>query len=69
MNMDLERAREEVAHHDARFGAKIRLVHMEIEREHYVTIQTLQEDLCISMGTMEQQSNDFEKEKAFLGCA
>lgn len=64
----MERSREELAHYEEIFEAKIRLFYKEIERECHVTIQTLQEDLDISTRVMEQQSNDFEKDKTLLAC-
>ena len=66
LNNDLERAREELVHHEAKFEARIRLVRKEIERKNHVAMHALQEDLDIIAGAMEQQSSDFEKEKASL---
>ena len=55
-----------MVHHEAKFEARIRSARKEIERENRVAMHALQEDLDIVAGAMEQQSSDFEKEKASL---
>ena len=59
--LDLKNAKEELAQRDAIFEDRA--------RKHRSTILTLQEDLGIATGAMEQQEEEYKKEKAQLICA
>ena len=61
LSNDLKNAKEELTQRDAIFEVRV--------RKHRSTIQTLQEDLGISTGAMEQQEEEYKKEKSQLFCA
>ena len=61
LSNDLKNAKEELAQRDAIFEVRV--------RKHRSTILTLQEDLGIATGAMEQQEEEYKKEKAQLICA
>ena len=60
LSNDLKNAKEELAQPDAIFEVRV--------RKHRSTILTLQEDLGIATGAMEQQEEEYKKEKAQLIC-
>ncbi|KAH0647861.1 hypothetical protein KY290_033848 [Solanum tuberosum] len=63
---DLKNAREELAQRDAIFKERVRLIQKKAEKEHQSTIRTLHEDLGIVTGAMEQQNEEYKKEKILL---
>ncbi|KAG5619939.1 hypothetical protein H5410_005157 [Solanum commersonii] len=66
LNNDLKNAREELTQGDAIFKERVRLIQKRAEKEHQSTIQTLHEDLDIVTGAMEQQEEEYKKEKTLL---
>ncbi|KAG5612906.1 hypothetical protein H5410_024187 [Solanum commersonii] len=66
LSNDLKNAREELAQHDAIFKERVRLIQKRVEKEHQSTIRTLHEDLGIVTGSMEQQKEEYKKEKTLL---
>ncbi|KAG5585922.1 hypothetical protein H5410_046356 [Solanum commersonii] len=66
LSNDLKNAREELAQRDAIFKERVRLIQKRAEKEHQSTIRTLHEDLGIVTGAMEQQEEEYKKEKTFL---
>ena len=56
LSNDLKNAKEELAQRDAIFEVRV--------TKHRSTILTLQEDLGIATGAMEQQEGEYKKEKA-----
>jgi len=60
LSNDLKNAKEELAQRDAIFEVRV--------RKHRSTILTLQEDLGIVTGSMEQQEEEYKKEKVQLNC-
>lgn len=61
LSNDLKNAKEELTQRDAIFDVRV--------RKHRSTILTLQEDLGIATGAMEQLEEEYKKEKAQLICA
>ncbi|KAH0714947.1 hypothetical protein KY284_007852 [Solanum tuberosum] len=66
LSNDLKNAREELAQRDAIFKERVRLIQKRAEKEHQSTIRTLHEDLGIVTGAMEQQEEEYKKEKTLL---
>ena len=51
---------------DAIFEERVTLIEKKVEKKHLSTIQTLHEDLGIVTGAMEQQEEEYKKEKSLL---
>ncbi|KAH0776484.1 hypothetical protein KY290_007895 [Solanum tuberosum] len=66
LSNDQKNAREELAQRDAIFTERVRLIQKRAEKEHQSTIRTLHEDLGIVTGAMEQQEEEYKKEKTIL---
>ncbi|KAH0681021.1 hypothetical protein KY284_022106 [Solanum tuberosum] len=66
LNNDLKNAREDLAQRDAIFKERVRLIQKKAEKEHQSIIRTIHEDLGIVTGAMEQQEEEYKKEKTLL---
>ena len=63
---DLNNAREELAWRDEIFEERVTLIEKRVEKKHLSTIRTLNKDLGIVTGDMEQQEEEYKKEKTLL---
>ena len=66
LNNDLKNVNEELARRDAIFEERVTLIEKRVEKKHISTIQTLYEDLGIVTCSMEQQEEEYKKEKTLL---
>ena len=55
-----------MARRDAIFEERVTLIEKRVEKKHISTIQTLYEDLGIVTCSMEQQEEEYKKEKSLL---
>ena len=55
-----------MARRDAIFEERVTLIEKRVEKKHLSTIRTLHEDLSIVTGAMEQQEEEYKKEKSLL---
>ena len=55
-----------MARRDAIFEERVTLIEKGVEKKHLSTIRTLHEDLGIVTGAMEQQEEEYKKEKSLL---
>ena len=55
-----------MARRDAIFEERVTLIEKRVEKKHLSTIRTLHEDLGIVTGAMEQQEEEYKKEKSLL---
>ena len=66
LNNDLKNVKEELALSDAILEKRFALIEKRVEKKHLSTIRTLHEDLGIVTGAMEQQEEEYKKEKSLL---